>query len=87
MRTTEIEKKYNLNCHINCPFFPSNINISSDSEWYIDENNIKRRIKSIKYICNYDGHVIKDWTSTCPYNKKLNEKLNKKVEEDKNDSI
>ena len=67
MKNTEIEKKYNLNCHIHCPYFPQNVSNSDTINWKYDKNKNKIRINSINYICGYDGHVIKNWTGECPY--------------------
>ena len=69
MKETDIEKKYNLSCHVNCPFFPVSINSPGEIVWEYDKNKVKKRKDPVQYICGYDGHVIKDWTSSCPYNK------------------
>lgn len=72
MIVTELEAKYNLTCHVNCPFFPT---INEEVDWEYDENKVKRRVKSIKMVCGYDGHVINNWSGNCPYNKKLEKKV------------
>lgn len=78
IQATELEQKYELNCHVNCPFFPP-MN-SSEIPWKYDETGEKKVRKcQSKYICGYDGHIINSWVDNfCPYAEELK---NKKEEE------
>lgn len=61
-----------MGCTPSCPFFPHSVGRVVD--WVYDEETpwIKRRAKPKKFICQYDGSVIKSWANQpCP--KKLDE--------------
>lgn len=61
-----------MGCTPSCPFFPRSVGRVVD--WVYDEETpwIKRRAKPKKFICQYDGSIIKSWTNQpCP--KKLDE--------------
>ena len=61
-----------MGCAPSCPFFPRSVGRPID--WVYDDDCpwIKRRSKPKKFICQYDGSVIKSWTDQpCP--KKLDE--------------
>ena len=51
-------------CKTDCIYFPY-LNKAA-TEYYIDENNVKRRKDNFVYVCGYDGHIIRKWDSICP---------------------
>lgn len=61
-----------LGCDPSCPFFPRSI--GGVVNWVYDEKEpwIKRRAKPKKFVCQYDGSIIKCWDKQpCP--KKIDE--------------
>ena len=61
-----------LGCSPQCPFFPKSVGRVVD--WVYDEKIpwLKRRAKPKKFICQYDGSVIRSWDKH-PCAKKLDE--------------
>jgi len=61
-----------LGCSPQCPFFPKSVGQVVD--WVYDEKIpwLKRRAKQKKFICQYDGSVIRSWDKH-PCAKKLDE--------------
>lgn len=68
-----------LGCTPHCPYFPKSVGRIVD--WIYDEKYpwLKRRAKPKKFVCQYDGSVIRSW-NTHPCAKKLDELATEKVE-------
>lgn len=68
-----------LGCTPHCPYFPKSVGRIVD--WVYDEKYpwIKRRAKPKKFVCQYDGSVIRSWDKH-PCSKKLDELAIEKIE-------
>lgn len=58
----------NEKCSPSCPYFPQEVSEKYVVSSWRDEYGVLHR--KVKRYCKYDGHLIKNWDTPCPKNKK-----------------